>query len=412
MAGNAPWWRRFLDALLSIGEYPGEPETRRAGRRVLVMGIVAGTLLSIPTALAELGAHQTWAGINSLAGTAVTPLFLLAIHRRPRWFVVVVNAFFLLSLATQLAETAMFGGLLPSGLVVAFVSLYVLGALITMGLRAAAWWFAVFLASILFAVEVPHWFHPIYHHGDPTAEGAMNLTALAIVVFLVLAYFVRQRDQFQRRSDDLLHSILPNEIADRLKSQPGMIAEDVMEASVLFADIVGFTPMSATMSPTELVGLLNEVFTTIDAFAAELGIEKIKTVGDEYMAAAGVPTPRPDHAHAVAALALRIRDHFAANGVRGRRLTFRIGINSGPVTAGIIGTHKFSYDLWGDTVNVASRMESGGVPGSIHVSAATYGLVKDAFLCEPRGATSVKGRGEMETYLLLSRHDLAPAATG
>ncbi len=138
---------------------------------------------------------------------------------------------------------------------------------------------------------------------------------------------------------------------------------------MLFADLAGFTPLSASMAPAAVVELLDEVFRIVDGFVAELGLEKIKTVGDEYMAAAGVPRPRPDHAVAAAELALRIRDHFGANDMRGRRLTFRIGINSGPVTAGVIGTHRFAYDLWGDTVNAASRMESSGVPGAIQISA-------------------------------------------
>jgi guanylate cyclase len=262
----------------------------------------------------------------------------------------------------------------------------------------------------VYAVVIPNWIDPIYARTHQAALAAINLMEMGVVVLAVLSYFVRQRDRYQRRSDALLHNILPHEIAERLKTDSRMIAEDFPSASVLFADLVDFTPMSAGMSPSELVGVLNEVFTTCDGFVAELGLEKIKTVGDEYMVAAGVPRDRSDHACAIAELALRIRDHFAANQVAGRRLAFRIGINSGPVTAGIIGTNKFSYDLWGDTVNAASRMESGGVPGGIQVSSATYELIKDAFVCESLGTTSVKGKGEMETYLLLSRRDTHPPA--
>jgi guanylate cyclase len=218
-----------------------------------------------------------------------------------------------------------------------------------------------------------------------------------------MAYFVRQRDRFQKQSDDLLHSILPDEIATRLKTDTSMIADDFPEASVLFADVVGFTPMSAGMTPPQLVGLLNSVFTKFDEFVEDLGLEKIKTVGDEYMVAAGVPLPRPDHADAIAELALRIRNHVAAHDFDGQRLTLRIGINSGPVVAGIIGTHKFSYDMWGDTVNTASRMESEGIPGKIQISHATHDLIHDRYTCEPRGSITVKGKGEMETYLLVAR---------
>jgi class 3 adenylate cyclase len=141
-------------------------------------------------------------------------------------------------------------------------------------------------------------------------------------------------------------------------------------------------------------------------------LEKIKTVGDEYMAAAGVPRPRSDHAQAMAELALRMRDHLQANSIQGHRLSLRIGINSGPVTAGIIGTHKFSYDLWGDTVNTASRMESEGVPGSIQVTPATYELIQDAYECESRGFIPVKGKSNMMTYLLVSRRVAALPSDG
>jgi adenylate cyclase len=172
--------------------------------------------------------------------------------------------------------------------------------------------------------------------------------------------------------------------------------------------VVGFTPMSASMPPRQLVSLLNGVFTAFDGFVADLGLEKIKTVGDEYMVAAGVPSPRPDHAEAIAQLALRMRDHLAANEFEGQRITVRIGIHSGPVVAGIIGQHKFAYDLWGDTVNTASRMESAGIPGAIQVSAATHELINDRFVCEPRGVIGVKGKGQMEAYLLIARRSSAP----
>jgi class 3 adenylate cyclase len=182
-----------------------------------------------------------------------------------------------------------------------------------------------------------------------------------------------------------------------------MIADSFDSASVLFADVVNFTPMSAGITPDQLVGLLNQGFTTFDGFVEELGLEKIKTVGDEYMVASGVPNSRPDHALAVADLAVRIRDHVANHDFDGHPITLRIGINSGPVVAGIIGTHKFAYDLWGDAVNTASRMESEGIPGSIRVSEPTYELIKGTYHCEPRGVISVKGKGDMNTYLLISK---------
>ena len=176
---------------------------------------------------------------------------------------------------------------------------------------------------------------------------------------------------------------------------------------MLFADIVGFTPMAAGLSPHELIGLLNTVFTTFDRFVEDLGLEKIKTVGDEYMVAAGVPETRPDHAHAIAELALRIRDHTENNQFEGHDIALRIGINSGPVVAGIVGTHKFAYDLWGDVVNTASRMESEGIAGAIQVTPATYELIRDEFVCEDPGSRLRQGQGRHDD--LRSRRATAPA---
>lgn len=410
---DTPKWRRSLELILSIGSYPGEPEIRRGGRRVFIVGAIIATLFSIPQTFGDLSAGYTWiAAIAFFTTFVLTPITLVAIWRWPRRFAMLVTLLFIVIFATQLAETAMFGGLLPSGLAVVFGLDLALAVMIVISLRAAIWWFAAFAVSVVYAVLIPNWVNPIYEMSNPAADAAFNLIFTGVLAIAVLGYFVHQRDRFQKRSDDLLHNILPDEIAVRLKDGSTMIADDVPSASVLFADVVGFTPLSAGMSPAELVGLLNEVFTRFDGFVADLGLEKIKTVGDEYMVAAGVPRPRPDHAHAIAELALRMRDHFKAKSIQGHRLSLRIGINSGPLTAGIIGTYKFSYDLWGDTVNTASRMESEGVPGSIQISPATYELLKVAYECEPRGSIPIKGKGSMMTYLLISRRDTALASDG
>jgi adenylate cyclase len=398
-------WRRLFEPVLAIGEYPEEPETRRSGRRVFLVAFVIATAFTIPQSVMDLAAGYTAVAVMSLISVSLTLPLLVAMKVWPRRFAALVNAMFVLIFVTQLVETAMFGGLFPSGLVVIFGLALGLAALIAIGLRAAIWWTVAFAASVVYAITVPDWIDPIYELSDPTADAAFNLVATAILVLAVMAYFVRQRDLYQRRSDDLLHAILPDEIVPRLKAASGTIADDIPEASVLFADVVDFTPMSAALSPAQLVELLDEVFSCFDAFVAELGLEKIKTVGDAYMAAAGVPRARQDHAHAIAALALRIRDHEAVNPVDGGRLMFRVGVNSGPVTAGVIGTRTFSYDLWGDTVNTASRMESSGVPGAIQITGATYELIRDAFACESRGPVQVKGKATMETFLLESRRD-------
>lgn len=208
----------------------------------------------------------------------------------------------------------------------------------------------------------------------------------------------------RQRSERLLLNILPKPIADRLKQGESTIADSFSEVTVLFADIVGFTKFSARISPTELVVLLNEIFSTFDQLAEQHDLEKIKTIGDNYMVVGGLPTPRTDHAEAVAEMALDMQHSIARfNEQHNNSLSIRIGIATGPVVAGVIGIKKFSYDLWGDTVNTASRMESHGVKDGIQVTAATYQWLKDKYLFEERGIIQVKGKGDMMTYLLIGR---------
>ncbi|MBD2014763.1 PAS domain S-box protein [Microcoleus sp. FACHB-53] len=208
----------------------------------------------------------------------------------------------------------------------------------------------------------------------------------------------------QEKSEQLLLNILPKAIADQLKQNPGSLAERFDEATVLFADIVGFTPISAHTSPEKLVNLLNEIFSTFDQLAEQHGLEKIKTIGDAYMLAGGLPMIRLDHAEAVAQMALDMQREIAHQAIQlSVPVQLRIGINTGPVVAGVIGIKKFIYDLWGDTVNTASRMESHGLPGCIQVTATTYHRCKEKFIFEERGVVPVKGKGDMLTYLLKGR---------
>jgi class 3 adenylate cyclase len=204
------------------------------------------------------------------------------------------------------------------------------------------------------------------------------------------------------KSEELLLNILPKPIAERLKQQEA-IADGYAEVTVLFADIVGFTELSGRISPQEVVELLNDVFSMFDHLSQHYGLEKIKTIGDAYMVAAGLPNFRPDHAQAIADMALAMQAQTQQFYHQSTKIDIRIGINTGPVVAGVIGRQKFSYDLWGDTVNVAARMESTGMPGKIQVTQTTYAKLKTEYEFEERGLVTIKGKGEMLTYWLIGR---------
>ncbi|MBW4680775.1 MAG: CHASE domain-containing protein [Microcoleus vaginatus WJT46-NPBG5] len=215
---------------------------------------------------------------------------------------------------------------------------------------------------------------------------------------------LQQLSNEQEKSERLLLNILPQPIAERLKQEQKIIADSFAEVTVLFADIVGFTQLASRISATELVQLLNEIFSAFDKLAVWHGLEKIKTIGDAYMVVGGLPMHRPDHAQAIAEMALDMQQAILQfNADQGEAFTIRIGIHTGPVVAGVIGTNKFIYDLWGDTVNIANRMESHGIPGCIQVSAATYEQLQHLYQFERRGYIPIKGKGEMLTYLLAGR---------
>jgi class 3 adenylate cyclase len=224
--------------------------------------------------------------------------------------------------------------------------------------------------------------------------------------------FLRQREieAERERSDQLLLNVLPASIAERLKRGEASIAEAFDEATVLFADLVDFTPLAERMAPGELVALLNEVFSAFDGVAERLGVEKVKTMGDAYMIVGGLPIPRADHAEAVAEAALEMLGALAAlSAGRTEVLRLRIGIHSGPVVAGVIGRRKFNYDLWGDTVNTASRMQTHGVIDAIQVTPETYRRLRNAYVFEERGRIEVKGKGMVTTYLLTGRKPASAA---
>jgi guanylate cyclase len=303
------------------------------------------------------------------------------------------------------------GGFLPSGGVALWGILAPLGALVFLEVRRAIRWFVAFVLVFLLTgvagelffpnADFPTWF--------PSTMLALNIVGAGAIAFTLLASFAKQRNEAlealrveQEKSDLLLMSILPSSIAERLKAASQPIADHFDAASILFADVVDFTPLSQRLPPAEVVGILDRLFSRFDTLVERHGLEKIKTIGDCYMAAAGVPDPSRDHARRTALLALDMREVVATSAAgEGFGLQLRIGINSGPVIAGVIGSKRFLYDLWGDPVNTASRMESQGTPGEIQITSEMYELLKDEFVCRRRGTIEVKGKGRMETWYLV-----------
>jgi adenylate cyclase len=403
---------RVLAHLARIGADPQDDDDTRAGKALLVLISV----LILPVAL-------LWAVLYLAFGSPVgwVPLayfiILLAaivVFSRTRDF----DKFLLVGqVAILFAPTlsmAPLGGFLDSGGVGLWGILAPLGALVFSDVRTAARWYVayvvVFLSSGIVG-ELMGGVSPAVPDWLTRTMLALNVTVAGTIVFTLLAVFARQRRdalaalrEEQARAESLLLNILPRSIAERLKAETRTIADQFSSASILFADVVDFTPLAERLPPTEVVGVLDHLFSHFDVLAERYGLEKIKTIGDCYMVASGVPTPRSDHACALASMALDMQAAMRSAGDVGQLgLDLRVGINSGPVVAGVIGRKRFLYDLWGDAVNVASRMESHGTSGRIQISRATKELVEDEFICEPRGTISLKGKGEMEAWYLVGR---------
>ena len=310
------------------------------------------------------------------------------------------------------------GGFVEAGGVGLWGILAPLGTLVFSEVRTAARWYVAWVVVFLGSGIAGEIVGPVW---DPlpvwftTTMLALNITIGGAIVFTLLAVFASERRAAlaalrveQVKAENLLLNILPRSIAERLKAEDRPIADQFDSASILFADVVDFTPWSEQLPPSEVVGYLDRLFTHFDTLAERHGLEKIKTIGDCYMAAAGVPTPRPDHARVLALMALDMLEAMHSTDELGHLgLELRAGINSGPVVAGVIGRKRFLYDLWGDAVNTASRMESYGAPGRIQITRPTYELLRDEFECEPRGTITVKGKGEIEAWYLVGLRERA-----
>jgi class 3 adenylate cyclase len=414
------WANSVIRRAAAMGSQPSDTPDERLRKSALVLSSLLITILSF-----------IWVGTYAALGlwrSALIPfayqvaslvglVFFARTKRYPAYRVSQVAMFLLLPFLLQWS----LGGFAESSAVALWAFVAPLGALVFYGPRQAIGWFGAFLAMVALSAAIDGVL-PEPAEGIPrsivVAFFALNIFGPAVVTFALLEHFVRSRDRAHRllgleqeRSEALLLSIFPRAIAERLKISQGVIAERSEEVSVLFADITGFTPTAERLPAEEVVVMLDEIFSAFDELVAGHGLEKIKTIGDGYLVAAGIPTPRTDHAEAAARLALAMRQALAELPVASD-LSLRVGIDSGPVVAGVIGRTKFSYDLWGDTVNTASRMESHAPPGAIQVTERTYRRLEDGFVLEQRTGVAVKGKGEMRTYILLGeRPELSVAGT-
>jgi len=386
-----------------VGVDPGDSSDAALQKRLVVLlsvGCLPFTVLwSVIYFAASAPLPAAVPAIYSLVTPINTLLFNWSRNLRIYRF---IQLFMILTLPWIL--TMSLGGFRESSAVIIWAALCPLASLLVEDLRGTVRWILGFVLLLILSAILRPYLTPF---GLPEAFVTwffvLNLGTVIAIVFALLHYFVGQRNFFQERAETLLLNILPREIAEVLKAGPGTIAAHYDAASILFADVVDFTPKAATMTPLGVVNLLNDVFHCFDDMVEKYDLEKIKTIGDCYMVAAGVPRERPDHAAALVQLALDIREAVAVRTFGDYKLSFRIGVNSGPVVAGVIGRKKFIYDLWGDAVNMASRMESHGEAGTIQITRKTYDLIKDEFDCESRGTIKVKGADQMEVWRVVGR---------
>jgi guanylate cyclase len=401
-AHNPPAW------VARIGADANDIDDVRLQKMLMVGGSLMFIIAGVIWGLLYLAFDEWLAGSIPIAYSVVSCVSVLLFALTGNYRLFRFSQYLLILLLPWLLMIAL-GGFINSSAVILWALVCPLGALIFDRPRHAPLWFLAYVGLIV----ASGFFQPYLRATNnlpPTVVLVffiLNLSAVSSIVFVLLYYFVGQKNTFQEKSEALLLNILPKEIATELRDEPHIIARHYPSASVLFADVVNFTPMSAEMTSTALVELLNEVFSYMDTLVGKYGLEKIKTIGDCYMASSGVPRLRPDHAQALARMALEIQAYASTHLFRDRHLIFRIGISSGPVVAGVIGSTKFSYDLWGDAVITASRMAGHGPGATIQITRATYDLIRDEFLCESRGTTAVKGKGDMEIWHVL--REIKPA---
>ena len=404
--------RRLVERLAFIGVAPSDSEEIRVQKVTLTLAAVIVTLLAVVWVGTYVALGLPEPAAIPLAYQLVSIVSLVVFARTKDYRFFRFSQTILIILLPFVLQWSL-GGYVASSAVSLWALEGVFGALFFYSAREAIPWFVLFVLLTVasgfadpllaqHAVAIPA---PV---GD--AFFVLNVLGVSLTVYLLFQYAVRARDAALTSSERLLLNVLPKPIAERLKREAGIIAESHDDVTVVFADLVDFTPFTERTAPERVVGVLDEIFSAFDGLAERLGLEKIKTVGDAYMVVSGLPDPRPDHAAAAAEMALALQEELGRlSAALNLDFAIRIGMQSGPVIAGVIGRRKFIYDLWGDTVNTASRMESSGLPGRIQVTEAIFERLRSTYNFEERGEVEVKGKGLLRTYLLTGRRSLDPA---
>lgn len=383
---------------ISGGLYVEEEEILRVavGRICVIIGILSSSILgSLYVITGEKVVGLVWISQAIILACGSILLFKKYLSTSA-WLKLSVIPLF----PYAFVSVILLGGLAESSAIIIWATLPPMVNITMFKDRDSRLFFTLSGCALIGSAIIPHFFD---HHTvlSKEVQGLLllgNVGAYSLFVFVIFQYVIVQRDMLNRRSEELLLNLLPKEIIAEAKNNPGIIAQTFDNASVLFADLVKFTALAESLPPIELVELLNSVVAYLDGLVEQYGLEKIHLIGDCYMVAAGVPIPRIDHAQAVTRFALEMRDYLSTHEFSGRRLQFRIGINSGFLVGGVVGKKRINYDIWGDTVNLASRMESHGIAGSIQITEATYRLIKDEFILESKGFINIKGKGMMPVW--------------
>lgn len=398
------FFNQLINRLGQIGSNDQDSEEIKLRKTLLVLSSIPFSFIGAFWGLAYMYSGVFYAGLIPFSYGIISFLSIVFFAFSRRFIVFRFIQLFLILILPFVLMLSL-GGFITGSAVILWGLITPLGALLLAPLRSSIPWLIAYLILLIVSafIQLDNPDNSLSAR-EITFFFILNITGVGTLTYGMFYYFVAQKNLFQHRSESLLLNILPRQIAQRLKDKPVIIADHFDHASILFADVVNFTPLSANLTPVELVKLLNELFSAFDRLVEKYSLEKIKTIGDCYMVAAGVPTPRDDHAQALVAMTLEMRNYVLHHDIAGKRLNLRYGINSGPVIAGVIGTSKFSYDVWGDTVNTASRMESHGNGGEIQITEATYKIIQHEFTCAYQGLVQVKGKGELPVWYVLGKH--------